>query len=151
MSKQLIERIVRDVAELSDRNSPEDQPDMMLVSAKELALIIENALPPEELLHPPRQVWFRAGLLACREYMARFVAAESPTIAESIRANWWPDLGQDFGAPRKILWEELTVGEFGTPEFRAKTADEVSPTQEALPIAFQFLIRHAGVNEEDQY
>lgn len=91
------------------------------------------------LNHPVNQVYFRAGLLACREYMARFVEHESPTIAASIRANWWPSLGPDLGAPRQIAWEEITVGEYGEPGFRAKTADETSPTLEALPVAMQFL------------
>jgi hypothetical protein len=94
----------------------------------------------ESLNHPATQVFFRAGLLACREYMARFVEHESPTIAASIRANWWPTLGQDFGAPRKLEWIELTEGEYGEEGFRAKTANEISPTQEALPIALKFLL-----------
>lgn len=93
----------------------------------------------ESLNHPATQVFFRAGLLACREYMARFVEHESPTIAASIRANWWPSLGPDFGPPRLNTWDELTVGEYGEEGFRAKTADEISPTQEALPLALQFL------------
>jgi hypothetical protein len=93
----------------------------------------------QELLYPVRQVWFRAGLLACREYMARFVEAESPTIANSIRANWWPSLGQDYGPPRQLMFTEVTEGEFGTAAFRCKTAEEVLPTQEALPIALGFL------------
>jgi ribosomal protein L12E/L44/L45/RPP1/RPP2 len=93
----------------------------------------------ESLIHPATQVFFRAGLLACREYMARFVQHESPTIAASIRANWWPFLGQDFGPPRKLEWSEITVGEYGEEGFRAKNADEVSPTQEALPVALGFL------------
>jgi len=92
-----------------------------------------------EFMHAT-QVFFRAGLLACREYMARFVEAESTSIAASIRANWWPSLGKDFGPPRKLNWEELTEGEFDTPSFRVKTTDEVSPTQEALPIALGFLV-----------
>jgi hypothetical protein len=32
-----------------------------------------------------------------REMLARFVACESPTIAESIRANWIPSWGKDPG------------------------------------------------------
>ena len=106
----------------------------------------EGATIPEEVIreqeslnHPATQVFFRAGLLACREYMARFVERESPAIAASIRANWWPSLGNDFGAPRKLDWNELTEGEYGEDGFRAKSADEISPTQEALPIALQFL------------
>lgn len=84
---------------------------------------------------------FRAGLVACREYMARFVEPQSPEIAASIRANWWPSLGPDFGRPRKIAFQELTEGEWGTEAFRAKEAGEVPPTLEALPIALQFLMQ----------
>lgn len=90
-------------------------------------------------LNPVNQVYFRAGLLACREYMARFVEVQDPVIAASIRANWWPSLGEDFGPPRKLDWAELTEGEYGTETFRVKTAEEVSPTQEALPVALAFL------------
>jgi len=36
---------------------------------------------------------FRDGWIACREYMAKFVEAQSPEIAASIRANWDPSLG----------------------------------------------------------
>lgn len=90
-------------------------------------------------LNPINQVFFRAGLIACREYMARFVERESPTIANSIRQNWWPSLGQDFGPPRKIAWNELTEGEYGEAAFRVKTVEEVSPTIEALPVALAFL------------
>ena len=91
-------------------------------------------------LNPVSQVCFRAGLLACREYMARFVEIQAPAIAASIRANWWPSLGPDMGPPRQINWDELTEGEYGTPEFRIKGKGEVSPTVEALPIAFAFLL-----------
>lgn len=98
-----------------------------------------NADVQSSLLHPAHQVYFRAGLIACREYMARFVEAESPTIAMSIRANWWPRLGTDYGPPRQLDFAEVTAGEFDTPEFRCLTADEVSPTLEALPIALAFL------------
>lgn len=90
------------------------------------------------------QVYFRAGLIACREYMATFVEAQDPVIANSIRQNWWPRLGEDFGPPRKIDWAELTEGEYGTPEFRCKGAEEISPTLEALPIALAFLESQLG-------
>lgn len=95
----------------------------------------------QALAHPAHQVYFRAGLLACREYMARFVEAESPTIAASIRANWWPELGADMGPPRLMKWDELTDGEYGKPGFRCREPSEFSPTLEALPIAAQFLTR----------
>ncbi len=93
----------------------------------------------ESLIHPAHQVYFRAGLIVCREYMARFVEAQDPVVAASIRANWWPSLGFDYGPPRQLEFGEVSSGEYGTPNFRVKTADEVSPTQEALPIALAFL------------
>ncbi len=92
------------------------------------------------LRHPATKVYFRAGLLACREYMARFVETQSPEIAESIRANWWPSLGDDPGKPRLLAFDELTEGVFDTESFREKTADEISPSVEALPIALGFLV-----------
>ena|SRR5687768_472827 len=101
--------------------------------------VISSEQQDTSLLHPAPQVYFRAGLIACREYMARFVEAQEPAIAASIRANWWPRLGPDFGPPRQLDFAEVTDGEFGTPAFRVRTADEVSPTQEALPIALAFL------------
>lgn len=100
----------------------------------------QEAAPAQaECLNPVSQVYFRAGLIACREYMARFVEAQDPSIAASIRANWWPSLGLDLGPPRKLAFSELTSGEYGTPEFRCLTADDVSPTLEALPVALGFL------------
>lgn len=102
----------------------------------------------QALVHPAHQVYFRAGLIACREYMARFVEAESPTIAASIRANWWPKLGADMGPPRLLQWGELTEGEYGEPGFRGKAPEEIPPTLEALPIAFQFLGDHLRSNAE---
>src|SRR4051812_40519288 len=74
---------------------------------------VEVAHVQESLLNPAHRVYFRAGLLVGREYMARFVEPESPTIAASIRANWWPALGDDPGKPRQLAFNELTVGEYG--------------------------------------
>ena len=78
------------------------------LSNDELAEIVEaakwalHAIPDEmDFLditsrHPINQVYFRAGLLACREYMARFVEqGGDKATAASIRANWWPRLGDD--------------------------------------------------------
>ena len=49
--KTTIDTIIREVAELPDRTSPSDQPDMMLVTGDELRTIITNALdgavPPD--------------------------------------------------------------------------------------------------------
>lgn len=44
MSTRLITAIVKDVAELPDRNSPEGQPEMMLVSHAELTAILDGYL-----------------------------------------------------------------------------------------------------------
>lgn len=80
------------------------------LSDEELAEIVEaakwslHAIPDEMDFiditprNPINQVYFRAGLLACREYMARFVEQGGhPEIAQSIRANWWPRLGDEIG------------------------------------------------------
>ena len=84
--------------------------------------------------HPISQVSFRAGLLACREYMARFVEATHPEIARSIRANWWPTLGEDPGSPRLLDFAEL-VEDQGT----RYVEKSVTASQEALPRAYHFL------------
>lgn len=85
--------------------------------------------------NPINQVYFRAGLIACREYMARFVSATHPEIAESIRANWWPSLGADPGAPRQLTWDEVADEK---PSGRIDHRD-MSPSIEALPRAWAFL------------
>jgi hypothetical protein len=91
--------------------------------------------------NPLTQVYFRAGLLACREYMARFVEQGGDTAtAASIRANWWPSLGDDPGAPRLFDFAELCEerdGPDGKPEFKTLP---ISPSVEALPAAYQFLL-----------
>jgi len=89
--------------------------------------------------NPISRVMFRAGLIACREYMARFVEqGGNPDIAASIRANWWPVLGADPGPPRLFdfgeVAEEITEGNKVSYRSRPVTAN-----QEALPRAFQFL------------
>jgi hypothetical protein len=49
---ELIERIVLSVAEIPDRDSPEDQPEMMLVKASELRGIIASAFEVEDEAAP---------------------------------------------------------------------------------------------------
>lgn len=93
--------------------------------------------------NPINQVFFRAGLLACREYIARFVeqGGDAQTAA-SIRANWWPQLGDDPGPPRLLDFnecaEEHEVSEDGPARITSKA---LSPSVEALPRAFHFLER----------
>lgn len=99
----------------------------------------------ERFQNPVSQVMFRAGLLVARESLARFVAAESPTIAASIRANWWPSLCPDPGPPRRHRWDEVAEGgEEGPWKAKPLTAE-----QEALPQAFMFLIHYCGIKLEE--
>lgn len=84
---------------------------------------------------PLSQVYFRAGLLACREYMARFVEAENPAIAQSIRANWWPQLGPDPGPPRRYEFSEVAEEK---PEGGWKHKP-ISASTEALAVALGFI------------
>lgn len=86
--------------------------------------------------HPINQVYFRAGLLACREYMARFVEQGGDAVtAASIRTNWWPRLGDDPGAPRLFTFDELAEENSDG----SVTCKDIDASVEALPRAFQFL------------
>lgn len=54
----IIDRIIREVAELPDRSSPEDWPEAMLVTSDELRSILTDALPSPPQVDPlgaPRQ------------------------------------------------------------------------------------------------
>ena len=42
--KQITSNILRDVCELPDRDSPEDNPDLLLVTYQELALIVSREI-----------------------------------------------------------------------------------------------------------
>lgn len=111
------------------------------VDLRELKRMVPPDLLNDVLTHNPlHRVYFRAGLLACREYMARFVEqGGDAATANSIRANWWPDLGADPGAPRKLAFDELVeevVGEDGQTSWPTK---DIDPSVEALPIAHTFL------------
>lgn len=44
MKQRVMDDIVREVAELPDRTSPEDRPDMMLVTADELRAILATRI-----------------------------------------------------------------------------------------------------------
>ena len=86
--------------------------------------------------NPVAQVYFRAGLLACRETMARFVEQGGDhTIAASIRANWWPSLGDDPGKPRLLSFDELADEQ---PDGKIACKD-IAPSVEALAHAWAFL------------
>lgn len=99
----------------------------------------------ERFQNPVSQVMFRAGLLAARESLARFVEAESPTIAASIRANWWPALCPDPGRPRRHKWDEVAEGGEEGPW----TAKPLTAEQEALPQALIFLLSVCGHKLEE--
>ena len=63
-------------------------------------------------------------------------------IAASIRANWWPSLGDDPGPPRKLKFSEVTDGGEEGPW----PAKEISPSVEALPVAEAFLIGQGQID-----
>jgi hypothetical protein len=107
-----------------------------IAAGEEMTKDEANAYFASSLFNPTNQVYFRAGLIACREYMARFVETQSPEIAASIRANWWPQLGKDFGGPRRMDWNELVSS---GDDFPVVMREDISPTLEALPIALSFL------------
>lgn len=91
--------------------------------------------------NPVTQVYFRAGLLACREYMARFVEhGGNPEIAASIRANWWPQLGADPGPPRLFNFDEVAEEHEGPNGEYSVTHKDMLPSVEALPRAYHFLM-----------
>lgn len=92
------------------------------------------------LRNPINQVYFRAGLLACREYMARFVEqGGDKAIAASIRANWWPSLGPDPGPPRLFDFAEIAEGHESPNGEYSVTSKDIGPSVEALPRAYAFL------------
>lgn len=103
---------------------------------KEMNVSQQEAIPQEDLVNPISQVYFRAGLLAARESLARFVECESPTIAASIRANWWPSLGPDPGPPRLLDFNDMVSGGDEGPWV---VREDFGPSTEALPIALGFL------------
>lgn len=106
---------------------------------------LERMVPPEFLAemvtqNPLNKVFFRAGLLACREYMARFVEqGGNPVVAQSIRANWWPSLGEDPGAPRKLNFDELVDEVTDADGKTTYPSKPYSASIEALPIALAFV------------
>lgn len=103
------------------------------------------------LANPVHQVYFRAGLIAARESLARFVEAQSPEIAASIRANWWSRVGPDCGPPRLLDLAELADWDDEKGVVREHRGPEVvTPTLEALPIAFQFLAQQHLTLEDCQ-
>lgn len=82
------------------------------------------------------RVMFRAGFLVCREYMARFAEAQDPSVAQSIRANWHGDLGENPGPPRPALkWDEVANGGEEGPW----SPKEYSPNLDALLLAWKIL------------
>lgn len=46
--------------------------------------------------------YFVGGLVAMREMLAQFIEVQDPTMAQSIRANWKPEWGNDPGKPDAI-------------------------------------------------
>lgn len=86
--------------------------------------------------NPVHTVYFRAGLLAARETMARFVEQGGDAVtAASIRANWWPSLGPDPGPPRQYTFDEVALQRDDGGIDHA----DMPPSIEALALAWRFL------------
>ncbi len=106
--------------------------------AEELALA-RRMLPDLNAVatyNPVAQVYFRAGLLAARETMARFIEqGGDATTAASVRANWWPSLGPDPGPPRQNTFDEVAIEKADGKIDHADTP----PSIEALSLAWLFI------------
>jgi hypothetical protein len=111
----------------------------MLVDVRDDLVELDRMVPDLDgvMSHNPiSQVYFRAGLLACREYMARFVEqGGDSTTAASIRANWWPSLGDDPGPPRRLRFDECAIER----EDGKVDVVDIPPSIEALARADAFL------------
>lgn len=104
-----------------------------------------SGLPMHETcINGVHRVYFRAGLIACREWMGRLLEPQSHAVAALVRMTWWPGLGPDPGKPRKNEFAELAV-ELGDGTY---VPAAVNPSIEALPIALAFI--EAGERERDE-
>lgn len=90
----------------------------------------------DTVVNAVHRVYFRAGLLAMRELLARAITPRNPVLADGLRTVWVPDLSADPGAPRQLHWGEIASGGEEGP-WTAR--DDIDPSVEALPIALQFL------------
>lgn len=146
-SRHALEAAIKN-AEFAQNNSPRGQVGRGISDA-DLAELVEGARYALHTLpagadfvdflcrNPINQVYFRAGLLACREYMARFVESGGDKVtAQSIRANWWPSLGDDPGPPRLFDFDELAEE---LPDGKGWLSKPISPSIEALPRAYAFI------------
>jgi len=95
----------------------------------------------ETCVNDVHRVYFRAGLLACREYLARTFEEQDPAIAAVIRERGWPGaalgLGADPGVPRQLRWDE--VAEDAREGEGLWSARDINASVEALPVAAKFL------------
>ena len=98
-------------------------------------LLVHHQKAQAPLNNPAHKVYFLAGLLACREQMARMVEPQNAEIAQSIRLKWWPEIGADPGVPRLLNFNEVCDGGDEGPWLRK----EIEPSVEALPLAAQFI------------
>lgn len=137
-ARQMLEHVLATASPESNQTLAKAMGDWTAEDIAELRRMIPNL--NEVLSHNPlSQVAFRAGLLACREYMARFVEQGGSDIekkiGQSIRANWWPSLGEDPGPPRRLRYDEIADEK---PDGGIDHKD-MSPSVEALPRAIAFL------------
>ena len=124
-----------------DDDHKESQPDL---TPAEQVILHEQ----ESLIHPATQVFFRAGLLACREYMARFVEHESPTIAASIPAA--------ASRPPLVPRRQPTIGPPSSPppdrrpSDLSPATDRREPRSDAIVVQREFRCFFASLSAESQ-
>jgi hypothetical protein len=93
--------------------------------------------------NPLHKVCFRAGLLACREHIARmidgFMVGGPKEIARTVRVMWFPVLGPDPGPPRRFTYDEVAV-EVPQPDGSVRIESRpIDASTEALPRALAFV------------
>lgn len=104
------------------------------VPAKDMSEI--TGMPMHDtVFNAVHRVYFRAGLLACREFVARQLEPQSQALSALVRLTWWPGLGADPGQPRRNDFFEL-ADELKDGTYVHKS---VEVSVEALPIALQFI------------
>lgn len=127
----LVTHIVQRVAELPDRTSPDDQPDMMLVTSQELYDILADALaalPTTEddarIARIEKAVTYMAGAWAGREYEASQAAlptapVESPAFFVGGTGQLQPNRAGCFTGSASVVVQSDSAAPRPLPEIRA--------------------------------
>ena len=104
----LIMEICGDVAELPDRTSPEDQPDMMMVNFEELRIILDTRLTPCVSAYPD----LKAHIAALEAEVARLTSLmlDEDGISDAIEESFDVEWSSRDGARHVVGWFEVELG-----------------------------------------